>query len=200
MMSGVDVIRCRVVRIGALFWVEYWCIRLRSVVASHSLSLAQAGGVLIVGHGVPVAGGGVVLALVRCIGTEQVRGDVDHSGGDFAVMVRVKRRSCCRPQRRKELERAAAASTQNRKRLAKQDKGYRGRRARAGDANGPKGALMFSRDGAQDGPDGALDVVGPWKAAARCSATYLTSRPRQPTACGPAHVKRVAKQRVARLS
>lgn len=60
------------------------------------------------------------------------------------------------------------------------------------DANGPKGALMFSRDGAQDGPDGALDVVG--------SATYLTSRPRQPTACGPAHVKRVAKQRVARLS
>jgi len=68
------------------------------------------------------------------------------------------------------------------------------------DANGPKGALMFSRDGAQDGPDGALDVVGPWKAAARCSATYLTSRPRQPTACGPAHVKRVAKQRVARLS
>ena len=46
---------------------------------------------MLVGHGIPVVGCVFVLSLVRSIGTEQVRGDVDH-GGEFAVTV--KRRTC----------------------------------------------------------------------------------------------------------
>jgi hypothetical protein len=86
---------------GVLYRSACAIVHLRSVVAGQPLSLAQAHGVLIVRHGRPVVGGVVMLPVVSRARTEEVRGDVDHSGG-LTV-----NRSSGRPRRRKVLGRAA---------------------------------------------------------------------------------------------
>ena len=121
------------------------------------------------GHGMPVVGGGVVLALVRCIGTEQVRGDVDHSGGEFAVVVRVsgeavvgvKGGKSWNVQRRR--QHRTEAWMQNRTKGIADD---------GAKAKGQEWAERSDegRDGAQDGPEGdgrMLSALGSWPRDAR---------------------------------
>lgn len=61
-------------------------VGLRSVVTNLSFSLAKTGGVLVVGrHCLPVTWCAVLLPFVCDIGSEEVRGDVDHGDGGCEV-------------------------------------------------------------------------------------------------------------------
>jgi hypothetical protein len=81
-MGDVGVTCCwSFVSIGTWLCTKCMYILLWSIIAGHSLSLAQTGGMLFVSHGMPIVGRFVVLSLVWCIRTEEVRGDVDHGDG-----------------------------------------------------------------------------------------------------------------------
>ena len=61
-------------------------VRLWSVVAHLSLSLAETSGVLVRGrHRVPVVGCVVLVPFAWDVGAEEVRGDVDHGGAGEAA-------------------------------------------------------------------------------------------------------------------
>lgn len=54
---------------------------MRSVVPSLSFSLAETGGMLLLGHGLPVVGRIILLPVACGIRAEEIGGDVDHGGG-----------------------------------------------------------------------------------------------------------------------
>jgi len=130
--------------IAHIWWfVRWWSV----VVGCLSLSLAQAGRVLVVRHGVPRIGCGVALPVICCAGTEYVRGNVDHDGlagvpVTVTVKVAVKVEGGAEEERLSGLEAEGAAEaevgrTQGRRQMAGPNKQTRARsRAVATECNG----------------------------------------------------------------